>query len=159
MINIRLLKAFPKSAQYIRLNVLFQWLGLLMNVILSASIAYLIASAIEQRPISWIVFVIMILSLCVRMICNDRAVQMSFASSSLVKEQMRERLFSKLSKIGPSYSFKDRTLIFKDVFDGSNRSTQQRMRRSARNVFWQLYSAIFLCVARAADIVFDHTMV
>ena len=103
MINIRLLKAFPKSAQYIRLNVLFQWLGLLMNVILSASIAHLIASAIEQRPISWIVFVIMILSLCVRMICNDRAVQMSFASSSLVKEQMRERLFSKLSKIGPSY--------------------------------------------------------
>ena len=110
MINIRLLKAFPKSAQYIRLNVLFQWLGLLMNVILSASIAYLIASAIEQRPISWIVFVIMILSLCVRMICNDRAVQM-------------------------------------------------RGCRSARNVFWQLYSAIFLCVARAADIVFDHTMV
>lgn len=104
MINKRLMKTFPQSMSAIKKNVLCQWIGLLANTILSGALAYLIASALTGKAISCgIVFSIMILCVLIRVFMTKMSTMASFESSTLVKEEMRKKLFSKLIQIGPSY--------------------------------------------------------
>ncbi len=104
MINKRLLHAFPQSMTYTKKNVLCQWIGLLASTVLSGSIAFMIASVLAHQKISYgLILILMIGCIVIRILMNKAAVTASFRSSETVKEQMRQKLFSKLAQIGPSY--------------------------------------------------------
>lgn len=104
MINKRLLHAFPQSMTYIKKNVLCQWIGLLTSTVLSGSIAFMIASVLAHQKVSYgLILILMIVCIVIRIFMNKAAAAASFRSSETVKEQMRQKLFSKLAQIGPSY--------------------------------------------------------
>ena len=99
MINKKLLFSVKKSIPYIKKNVLYQWIGLICN---ACSMACLCLIVTKNRSLSFIG--IILVCLMIRYIVNQKAIEMSYASSHIVKETLRCRLYKKLSKIGNSYT-------------------------------------------------------
>lgn len=99
MINKKLLFSVKESIPYIKKNVLYQWIGLICN---ACSMACLCLIVTKNRSLSFIG--IILVCLMIRYIVNQKAIEMSYASSHIVKETLRCRLYKKLSKIGNSYT-------------------------------------------------------
>lgn len=99
MINKKLLFSVKESIPYIKKNVLYQWIGLICNVCSTACLCWIIT---KNRSLSFIG--IILLCLIVRYIVNQKAIEMSYQSSHIVKETLRSRLYKKLAKIGNSYT-------------------------------------------------------
>ena len=101
MINKKLLFSVKESIPYIQKNVLYQWIGLICNVCSTACLCLIIT---KHRSILCIgiIFICLIL----RYIVNQKAIEMSYQSSHIVKETLRSRLYEKLSKIGIGYTNK-----------------------------------------------------
>ena len=95
MINKKLLFSVKESIPYIKKNVLYQWIGLICNVCSTACLCLIIT---KHRSILCIgiIFICLIL----RYIVNQKAIEMSYQSSHIVKGTLRSRLYEKLSKIG-----------------------------------------------------------
>ena len=94
MINKKLLFSVKESIPYIPKNVLYQWIRLICNVCSTACLCLIIAKHRNILCIG-IIFVCLIL----RYIVNQKAIEMSYESSHIVKEILRSRLYKKLSKI------------------------------------------------------------
>ena len=101
MINKKLLFSVKESIPYIKKNVLYQWIGLICNVCSTACLCWIIT---KNRSLSFIG--IILVCLIVRYIVNQKAIEMSYQSSHIVKETLRSRLYKKLAKIGNSYTNK-----------------------------------------------------
>ena len=99
MINKKLLFSVKESIPYIKKNVLYQWIGLICNVCSTACLCWIIT---KNRSLSFIG--IILVCLIVRCIVNQKAIEMSYQSSHIVKETLRSRLYKKLAKIGNSYT-------------------------------------------------------
>lgn len=101
MINKKLLFSVKESIPYIQKNVLYQWIGLICNVCSTACLCLIIT---KHRSILCIgiIFICLIL----RYIVNQKAIEMSYQSSHIVKGTLRSRLYEKLSKIGIGYTNK-----------------------------------------------------
>lgn len=99
MINKKLLFSVKESIPYIKKNVLYQWIGLICNVCSTACLCWIIT---KNRSLSFIG--IILVCLIVRYIVNQKAIEMSYKSSHIVKETLRSRLYKKLAKIGNSYT-------------------------------------------------------
>lgn len=99
MINKKLLFSVKESIPYIKKNVLYQWIGLICNVCSTACLCWIIT---KNRSLSFIG--IILVCLIVRYIVNQKAIEMSYQSSRIVKETLRSRLYKKLAKIGNSYT-------------------------------------------------------
>ena len=99
MINKKLLFSVKESIPYIKKNVLYQWIGLVCNVCSTACLCWIIT---KNRSLSFIG--IILVCLIVRYIVNQKAIEMSYQSSHIVKETLRSRLYKKLDKIGNSYT-------------------------------------------------------
>lgn len=99
MINKKLLFSVKESIPYIRKNVMYQWIGLICNVCSTACLCWIIT---KNRSLSFIG--IILVCLIVRYIVNQKAIEMSYQSSHIVKETLRSRLYKKLAKIGNSYT-------------------------------------------------------
>ena len=99
MINKKLLFSVKESIPYIKKNVLYQWIGLICNVCSTACLCWIIT---KNRSLSFIG--IILVCLIVRYIVNQKAIEMSYQSSHIVKETLRSRLYKKLAKIGNSYT-------------------------------------------------------
>lgn len=99
MINKKLLFSVKESVPYIKKNVLYQWIGLICNVCSTACLCWIIT---KNRSLSFIG--IILVCLIVRYIVNQKAIEMSYQSSHIVKETLRSRLYKKLAKIGNSYT-------------------------------------------------------
>ena len=99
MINKKLLFSVKESIPYIKKNVLYQWIGLICNVCSTACLCWIIT---KNRSLSFIE--IILVCLIVRYIVNQKAIEMSYQSSHIVKETLRSRLYKKLAKIGNSYT-------------------------------------------------------
>ena len=99
MINKKLLFSVKESIPYIKKNVLYQWIGLICN---ACSMACLCLIVTKNRSLSFIG--IILVCLMIRYIVNQKAIEMSYASSHIVKETLRCRLYKKLSKIGNNYT-------------------------------------------------------
>lgn len=99
MINKKLLFSVKESIPYIKKNVLYQWIGLVCNVCSTACLCWIIT---KNRSLSFIG--IILVCLIVRYIVNQKAIEMSYQSSHIVKETLRSRLYKKLAKIGNSYT-------------------------------------------------------
>lgn len=99
MINKKLLFSVKESIPYIKKNVMYQWIGLICNVCSTACLCLIIT---RHRSISLVG--ILFICLILRYIVNQKAIEMSYQSSHIVKETLRSRLYKKLSKIGNSYT-------------------------------------------------------
>ncbi|NLL74370.1 MAG: ABC transporter ATP-binding protein/permease [Erysipelothrix sp.] len=91
MIDFRLLKLVPKSVKYIALNLAFQIIGLLCNVL------FLLKITTFQE--SWMYLIVLIV---IRMIAHYLSVWMSYLSSAEVKLELRDQLFTKVVSLGKS---------------------------------------------------------
>ena len=101
MINKKLLFSVKESIPYIKKNVLYQWIGLICNVCSTACLCLFITkSDVNRYGLFFLIFGCLIL----RYIVNQKAIEMSYQSSHIVKETLRSRLYKKLSKIGNSYT-------------------------------------------------------
>lgn len=101
MINKKLLFSVKESIPYIQKNVLYQWIGLICNVCSTACLCLIITKYRNILCIG-IIFICLIL----RYIVNQKAIEMSYQSSHIVKETLRSRLYEKLSKMGIGYTNK-----------------------------------------------------
>ncbi len=106
MIKKRLLNMVPESKRYIMLNVLFQWISLIANIVMMASITSLLAALFfgTQNTDSIVrTAIICIIALTVRAGCSISSSRMGYLSSKTVKKVIREQIYQKLLRLGSGY--------------------------------------------------------
>ena len=106
MFDKRLMALCPESRKYIAGNVFFQFFDLCLNVI----IITLISSTVQKLyEAAWggkelvTVGLIIAATIFIRFFTIKRAVRMSYLASSTVKQALREKIYTKLLKLGTSY--------------------------------------------------------
>ena len=105
MINKRLINTVKESKKYIILNVIFQWLTLLANIIMMFSLARFIERVFLKNATIDVFIntaIIVLITIIVRSIFTILANRMSFQSSKTVKKKLRTMIYDKLLKIGLS---------------------------------------------------------
>lgn len=106
MINKRLIGTVRESKKYIAGNVLLQWCSLAANIVLMASISWLLAGLFTDTAavdsLLWTAL-IALLSLLVRFVCTIGASKMGYLSSKAVKKTLRSMIYRKLLRLGASY--------------------------------------------------------
>ncbi len=112
MINKRLITTVAGSKKYIAGNVILQWCGLLANIAMMMSITGMI-EALLLRSIEpdelWKTIAIVVAALVIRFVCTVSSAKMSYLSSKMVKEKLRECIYKKLLSLGHSYNEHVRT--------------------------------------------------
>lgn len=106
MIKVRLLKMLKSSRRQISLQVFWQWLSLLAQVILIFAFARIFSQLLENRfklrPFHPAIITIVI-AIVVRMACSLAYDHASFFASSEIKQRLRLAMFEKLGRLGPGY--------------------------------------------------------
>lgn len=112
MINKRLIGLVPSAVRHVTLNVACQFLSLLANVVLIASFASIVTKAVagtaDMHSLLPHVLVIVLMAL-IRYLLMRKASRESYLSSAEVKKRIRQLIYGKLLKIGPSYTQKTTT--------------------------------------------------
>lgn len=107
MINKRLINTVSETKKSIGLQVVFQWIGLLANITVMASIAYIL-SKVFTKPLSFVMIMhfIVLIALCiiVRFICAYASTRMSYQSSRVVKTKYRQLILEQMIRLGKSYN-------------------------------------------------------
>lgn len=106
MFDKRLIKEIPEAKNYIKKQVLCQWIALIMNIIFTLGLSYVLVKLFQQQLIIKdiiIGIVVMIIIFIIRGIVLKKATQFSFTGASLVKKKLREKLFKKVLGIGSHY--------------------------------------------------------
>jgi ABC-type transport system involved in cytochrome bd biosynthesis fused ATPase/permease subunit len=107
IINKRLIAMSGKSVRYIILNVIFQWIGLLVNMAMIFSITRLIGklqkNVFQNGDIAATAFIITA-GILLRFATSILASQMSFKASGNVKKTIRDKIYQKLLSLGISYN-------------------------------------------------------
>ena len=107
MINKKLLSFDRKALRYVRLNVLFQWLGMLCNVVLVMTVSRLIggvfAGSLTGNAL-WQGMLLCLLTVPVRYGLTLCASDMSDRASKDVKRTLRSSIYAKLTRLGAGYS-------------------------------------------------------
>ncbi len=109
MINKRLISTVSESKKYIAGNVILQWVSLIANITMMASITSLLAKLFQRssqtRDII-ITIIIALMAVIIRYVCTVFASKMSYLSSEAVKKILREKIYKKLLRLGTSYNEK-----------------------------------------------------
>lgn len=107
MMNSRLMKLVPGSMRYIIHTVLYQWIGLLFNILTIFTFAHLIqglfTSTLTTKGLT-IGFILIATSIAVRFITQILSARTSYHASSQVKNELRERIYNKLLDLGLGYN-------------------------------------------------------
>ena len=107
MINKKLLSFDRKALRYVGLNVLFQWLGMLCNVVLVMTVSRLIggvfAGSLTGNAL-WQGMLLCLLTVPVRYGLTLCASDMSDRASKDVKRTLRSNIYDKLTRLGPNYT-------------------------------------------------------
>lgn len=107
MINKKLLSFDRKALRYVGLNVLFQWLGMLCNVVLVMTVSRLIggvfAGSLTGNAL-WQGMLLCLLTVPVRYGLTLCASDMSDRASKDVKRTLRSSIYAKLARLGAGYS-------------------------------------------------------
>ena len=109
MINKRLIGLVNDSKKYIKYIVIFNWISLIANIISIFFIANLLEKVFNKNFSTnniMITAVVVLIAIIIRIICNIFASKMSYYSSVNVKRVLREKIYNKLTKLGPSYTEK-----------------------------------------------------
>ena len=112
MINKRLISTVSESKKFIAGNVIFQWIGLLSNITIMASMTGLLAKVFEGSAYGTSLkttAIVVAIALLVRFICAIMSSRMGYLSSNCVKVKLREMIYRKLLRIGASYNEKVKT--------------------------------------------------
>ncbi len=107
MFDKRLLKAVPEALRYIAANVIFQCLALVANIVLMVVIGLFLQRMLTKQIASsdlTFLLIIGIAAIVVRIISQMCAQRMSFKSSAIAKRRIRQMVYEKLLRLGPSYS-------------------------------------------------------
>ena len=95
MIKPWLIRIVGKTKQYISLQVLANWIGLLANIVVTASVARLLGAlyegSFEEGQLS-ATLLAALAAVVVRIVCTLAASRMSFLASDEVKRILRERI-------------------------------------------------------------------
>ena len=109
MINKRLISTVSESKKYIAGNVILQWVSLIANIAMMASITSLLAKLFQRssqtRDII-LTIIIALMAVVIRYVCTVFASKMSYLSSEAVKKILREKIYKKLLRLGTSYNEK-----------------------------------------------------
>ena len=109
MINKRLIQAVPESKKYIALNVALQWLSLAANIVMIGAIGFFLQKLLTKtEDVTSIIVLasIAVGAIIVRFLCTIGAARMSHLSSKSVKKNLRNKIYSKLLRLGSSYNSK-----------------------------------------------------
>ena len=109
MINKRLIQAVPESKKYIALNVALQWLSLAANIVMIGAIGFFLQKLLTKtEDVTSIIVLasIAVGAIIVRFLCTIGAARMSHLSSKSVKKTLRNKIYSKLLRLGSSYNRK-----------------------------------------------------
>ena len=107
MINKRLVNFVPRCKKYIGLNVVFQWISLICNIVIMSAFASTFQNIYDGTGVSEdITKLLLILSamLAIRFLCTVLSNKMAYLSRSKAKKTLRERIYSKLLDLGASYN-------------------------------------------------------
>ena len=106
MIKKRLLALMAESKTYIIQNIFWQWLGLLSSIITMGTAGWLFQtvwdgfiSLSDCLPAAIVIF----LCIGLRAYCSRRASAASANAGNDVKQELRQRLYEKLTRLGSSY--------------------------------------------------------
>lgn len=106
MIKKRLIEMMGDSRKYIGRQVAWQWLALLMSIIMMFLTGQLIFQAGENiLSVKFLALSAGIILFCVffRMLCTQKAALASYQAGSQVKQRLRSVLYGKLLSLGASY--------------------------------------------------------
>ena len=107
MINKKLLSFDRGALRYVGLNVLFQWLGMLCNVVFVTAVARLAGLAFDGSLTTALLWQNLLLCLCtvpLRFGFTVLASGMSDKASKDVKRTLRSKIYAKLVCLGPNYT-------------------------------------------------------
>ena len=107
MINKKLLSFDRGALRYVGLNVLFQWLGMLCNVVFVTAVARLIGAAFAGSLTSallWQQLVLCLVTVPLRFGFTMLASGMSDKASKDVKRTLRSNSYAKLTRLGSNYT-------------------------------------------------------
>ena len=108
MINKRLIGAVPDSKRYIAGNVACQWVALAANIVMIGSIGVYFQRLFQAPQTASLVLTlgIALVAALIRFFCTKQAMRWSYLASKTVKKVLREKIYQKLLRLGPSYHTK-----------------------------------------------------
>lgn len=108
MVDKKLVKTVEGSMKYVLLNVVTQWVSLICNIVIIFSIGNILNEAFINRTVESLNKNLLILLglIIIRFICAIVASRYSYLASEKVKLTLREKIYHKLLKLGPSYNEK-----------------------------------------------------
>ncbi len=107
MIDKRLMNLIRESRKYIFANVFVQWISLLANIVFIYAVSTTLGALYQGVSGGYLaVFALMCGTgaIAMRYICTRASAHFSYMSSLTVKKTLREKIYRKLLRLGPSYN-------------------------------------------------------
>ena len=107
MINKRLIGTVSESKKYIVGNVAVQWCSLAANMAMMTSVTGLLASLYTKetgKDSILITVAVAAAAIIIRFVCTVVSSYMAYLSSKSVKKTLRDKIYRKLLRLGPSYN-------------------------------------------------------
>ncbi|MBQ9708208.1 MAG: ABC transporter ATP-binding protein/permease [Firmicutes bacterium] len=106
MIKTKLIKLLSDSGKYIVSQVLWQWISLILQIIIVFRIGAVLDGVLKESVTGQLIGIsVAVIALCIagRFVCDRMTVKASFAASLDVKRILRENIYRKLLRLGASY--------------------------------------------------------
>ena len=104
MIKVRLIKLLSHSKKYVVLQVLWQWISLIAQVLLIFTLSGMIAGSFENTlPAFGICLPIILGCIAIRFLMEWLTSRTSYKASADVKRILRSKIYEKLLRLGSSY--------------------------------------------------------
>lgn len=107
MMDKRLIGTVKESKKYIAGNVITQWISLIANIAMMTAITVLLSAVFTDSLSSNLILITAVtagLAVIIRAVCSIISSRMSYLSSKAVKRVLREKIYSKLLRLGASYN-------------------------------------------------------
>lgn len=107
MMDKRLIGTVKESKKYIAGNVITQWISLVANIAMMTAITVLLSAVFTDNLSNDLILITAItagVAVAVRAVCSIVSSKMSYLSSKAVKRVLREKIYSKLLRLGASYN-------------------------------------------------------
>lgn len=107
MMDKRLIGTVKESKKYIAGNVITQWISLIANIAMMTAITVLLSAVFTDNISNNLILVTAVaagLAVIIRAVCSMVSSRMSYLSSKAVKRVLREKIYSKLLRLGASYN-------------------------------------------------------
>ncbi len=106
MFDKRLIQELPESQPFVVKQVICQWVALLTNIVFTMELCFLFVLLFENRLTTKHLiysFLIALFLFFIRALFLRKAIFFSFEGASLVKQNLRQRLFEKVLSLGNHY--------------------------------------------------------